>query len=113
MEDVLKFLIVLQNVELQNAQLQNAEFQNIELQNAELQNDELQNVKSYRTSNLTKRRILQNVEIQNVKSYRTSKYNTSTIQNVENDWLGWLICFEILTYCNPLSRLFQLLHSLP
>jgi uncharacterized protein YjbI with pentapeptide repeats len=94
----LKQLIVLQNVELPNAELQNAEFQNIELQNVELQNAELQTVESYRTSNLTKRRntkrrILQNVEI----------------QNVENDRLGWLICFEILTYCNPLSRLFLLL----
>ncbi len=67
---------------------------------------------NYKTSNLTERWILQNVEIQNVESYRTSKYNTSTMQNVENDWLGWLICFEILTYCNPSSRLFQLLHSL-
>jgi uncharacterized protein YjbI with pentapeptide repeats len=90
---------VLQNVELQNTELQNAEFQNIELQNAELQNAELENVESYRTSNLTKGRnkkcrILQNVEI----------------QNVENDWLGWLICFEILTYINPSSQLCHLLH---
>ncbi len=71
--------IVLQNVELQNAELQNTEFQNIELQNAELQNAELQNVKSYRTSNLTKRRntkcwILQNVEIQNVDNTKRRKW---------------------------------------
>jgi hypothetical protein len=97
--------IVLQNVELPNAKLQNAEFQNIKLQNAELQD-----VESYRMSNLTKRRNTKHRILHNVKSYITSKYKTSTIQNVENDRLGWLIGFEILTYCNPSSRLEKSLH---
>ncbi len=65
---------MLQNVELQNTEFQNAEFQNIELQNAELQNAELQNVESYRTSNLTERRILQNVD------------NTK-----RRKWLAWMV----------------------
>ncbi len=68
--------IVLQNVELQSIELQNVELQNAKLQNAELQN----------------------VEIQNVESYITSKYKMSTIQNVENYRLGWLMYLEIIYF---------------